>query len=146
MDPHYFNEHVRRFPFISTLLFRELWMGKKISKFERKSMSHTKLLQHLSYFLSLPFSKEHKGIFVIIYFSLLLDVRTRVKKLEILEGRQECKATSTACIPLFFSYCNEHLGRFPLVKHSEFLLRTFHFECMSYAFLVRCKQCTPPPF
>ena len=63
--------------------------GKKISKFERKSMSHTKLLQHLSYFLSLPFSKEHKGIFVIIYFSLLLDVRTRVKKLEILEGRQE---------------------------------------------------------
>jgi hypothetical protein len=89
MDPHFLmNMEEDSLSFPPYYLENYEW-GKKISKFERKSMSHTKLLQHLSYFLSLPFSKEHKGIFVIIYFSLLLDVRTRVKKLEILEGRQE---------------------------------------------------------
>jgi len=89
MDPHFLmNMEEDSLSFPPYYLENYEW-GKKISKFERKSMSHTKLLQQLSYFLSLPFSKEHKGIFVTIYFSLLLHVRTRVKKLEILEGRHE---------------------------------------------------------
>ena len=85
----FWNEPVRTFPIISPLLFRELWIEKKNLKFERKSTSYRKPLQNHSCFLSQPFSKEDKGIFMIILFqrTIFLDVRTSKKKLEILLGR-----------------------------------------------------------
>ena len=57
MDPHFLmNMEEDSLSFPPYYLENYEW-GKKISKFERKSMSHTKLLQHLSYFLSLPFTE-----------------------------------------------------------------------------------------
>ena len=102
MDPHFLmNMEEDSLSFPPYYLENYEW-GKKISKFERKSMSHTKLLQHLSYFLSLPFSKEHKGIFVIILFQPTIRRTNEGKKTRNSRGKAGVKSHFYCMHPPFF--------------------------------------------
>ena len=79
---------------------------KKTLNFERKSTSYRKPLQNHSCFLSQPFSKEDKGIFMIILFqrTIFLDVRTRGKKYSKFE--RECRTKQPLLLhafPRFFT-------------------------------------------
>ena len=86
----FWNEPVRTFPIISPLLFRELWKEKKTWNSKEKAQvieNHFKIIRVS--FPNLKFSKEDKGMFMIILFqrTIFLHVRTSKKKLEILLGR-----------------------------------------------------------